>query len=322
MSEQKIDASDREILTTRVFESPRELVFDAWTNPVHVARWWGPNGFTTTTHVMDVRPGGAWRFVMHGPDGTDYQNEIIFEEIERPSRLTYTHTAPWFHTTVTFDDLDGKTSLTMRMRFETAEERDRVVEKFGALEGAKQHLESLEAFLAKPTEVPSGASSEPEFVISRDFDAPRALVFQAWTEPTRLARWWGPAPFTTPVCELDARPGGAYRLVMRSTEGVDYPLKGAFLEVVAPDRIVMTMDASEHPKEWHDLLYPNRSKDDKNPARVMVTTVTFEDVESKTRLTIRTRFETQAIRDAMVNGGMNEGWSSSLERLRTLLDEG
>jgi uncharacterized protein YndB with AHSA1/START domain len=71
-AEQYLDATssvDREIITSRVYDAPRELVFKAWTDPKHIARWWGPNGFTTTIHEMDVRPGGAWRFIMHGPDG-------------------------------------------------------------------------------------------------------------------------------------------------------------------------------------------------------------------------------------------------------------
>lgn len=72
------DTADREIVITRVFDAPREQVFDAWTDSEHVSQWWGPNGFTTTTHEMDVRPGGVWRFIMHGPDGVDYKNRIVY----------------------------------------------------------------------------------------------------------------------------------------------------------------------------------------------------------------------------------------------------
>ncbi|MBW3628767.1 MAG: SRPBCC domain-containing protein, partial [Gemmatimonadetes bacterium] len=83
--------SDREIVMTRVFDAPRELVFDAWTDPAHVAEWYGPNGFSLTVHEMDVRPGGTWRFIMHGPDGTDYPNRIVYREVVRPERLEYDH---------------------------------------------------------------------------------------------------------------------------------------------------------------------------------------------------------------------------------------
>ncbi len=81
----RADTAEREIVATRVFDAPRALAFKAWTEPTHLARWWGPNGFTITTYEMDFRVGGAWRFVMHGPDGRDYQNENVYVEIVSPS---------------------------------------------------------------------------------------------------------------------------------------------------------------------------------------------------------------------------------------------
>jgi uncharacterized protein YndB with AHSA1/START domain len=149
------DEEARSIVTTRVFDAPRELVFDAWTDPKHLTQWWGPNGFTTTTRSIDVRPGGVWRFVMHGPDGTDYENRITYDEIVRPERLVYRHGGGdddvepvQFHTTVTFENVGGKSKVTMRAVFPSAEERDRVAQKYGAVEGAKQHLERLAELLA------------------------------------------------------------------------------------------------------------------------------------------------------------------------------
>jgi uncharacterized protein YndB with AHSA1/START domain len=142
--------ADRQIVTTRVFDTPRELVFEAWTDPQHVAQWWGPNGFTNTIHEMDVRAGGVWRFVMHGPNGVDYQNKNVFVEVVKPERLVFDHVSgPKFQMTVMFEDLDGKTRLTMRMVFETAAEHDKVVKEFGAIEGAKQTLGRLAQFLGK-----------------------------------------------------------------------------------------------------------------------------------------------------------------------------
>src|SRR5579884_4127269 len=86
-----LDQDPRIIVGMREFDAPRALVFSAWTDPKHLAQWWGPNGFTTTTSSFDMRPGGVWRFVMHGPDGRDYQNRITFEEIVPPERLVYRH---------------------------------------------------------------------------------------------------------------------------------------------------------------------------------------------------------------------------------------
>lgn len=143
--------ADREIVATRVFDAPRELVFEMWTDPEHLAKWWGPNGFTNTIQVMDMRPGGVWRSVMHGPDGVDYQNTSIYTEIVKPERIAYAHVSgPKFDVTVTFAEETGnRTRLTMQMLFESATLRDKAVEKFGAVEGLDQTLGRLEELLAK-----------------------------------------------------------------------------------------------------------------------------------------------------------------------------
>jgi uncharacterized protein YndB with AHSA1/START domain len=142
--------AEREISATRIFEAPRALVFKMWTDPEHVERWWGPNGFTITTHEMDVRPGGVWRFIMHGPDGTDYPNKIVYVEIAPPERLVYDHVSgPPFHVTVLFEEEGAqRTRLTARMVFETAAVRDATIREFNAVEGLSQHLGRLAEHLA------------------------------------------------------------------------------------------------------------------------------------------------------------------------------
>ncbi|HEU4456833.1 MAG TPA: SRPBCC family protein [Longimicrobium sp.] len=144
--------AEREIVLSRVFDAPRALVFDAWTRPEHIAQWWGPRGFTTTTHSMDFRVGGVWRFVMHGPDGTDYPNDVRYTEIVKPERLAYGHGSddggdPNFSVVVTFAERGGSTEITMRMILASAEELRRMRE-FGAVEGGKQTLDRLGEFLA------------------------------------------------------------------------------------------------------------------------------------------------------------------------------
>jgi uncharacterized protein YndB with AHSA1/START domain len=149
------DTSDREIVVTRVFDAPRALVFKAWTDPKHLAHWWGPNGFSITTYEMDFRPGGTWRFVMHGPDGRDYQTENLYVEIAEPERLIYRHVSePRHETTVTFADDGGKTKLTARMVFESAALRDKTIKAFGAVEGLKQTLARLAEHVAHMKESP------------------------------------------------------------------------------------------------------------------------------------------------------------------------
>jgi uncharacterized protein YndB with AHSA1/START domain len=139
--------SDREIVTTRVFDAPRELVFKAWTHPDHLAKWWGPKGFTNTFQEFDMRPGGVWRFIMHGPDGVDYKNKSVFVEVVKPERIVLQHVSgPRFQVTATFTQQAGKTRLTFHMLFETAAECAKV--KVYAVEANEQNFDRLEAQLA------------------------------------------------------------------------------------------------------------------------------------------------------------------------------
>lgn len=138
--------SDREIIVRRTFNAPRELVFDAFTSVDHISNWWGPEGFRTTTEHMDVRPGGVWRHVMHAPDGTDYPNYIVYQEVERPAKLAWAHGTregePFaFHATVTFEEIEGGTQVTLHQVHPTKEQRDMLVEQVGALEGGKNTLD-------------------------------------------------------------------------------------------------------------------------------------------------------------------------------------
>lgn len=146
-------STDRQIVQRRAFDAPRELVFDMWMDPGHVAQWFGPDGFTTTVQEMDVRPGGVWRFIMHGPDGTDYDNRVDYIEVTRPERLVYNHGSDvdddpnQFHVTVTFEERGGRTELVMTSVFRTVEARQRV-DAFGAIELGRQTLNHLAEYLA------------------------------------------------------------------------------------------------------------------------------------------------------------------------------
>lgn len=138
----------RTIVTERLIRAPRELVFAAWTDREHIGRWFGPDAFSLTIYEMDVRPGGSWRFDMHGPDGTDYKNHNLYVEVAPPERLVYDHlTTPLFRNTVTFADEGGHTRLTMRAVLADDEAYRMAVEVFHAAEGGRQTLGRLAAFL-------------------------------------------------------------------------------------------------------------------------------------------------------------------------------
>jgi uncharacterized protein YndB with AHSA1/START domain len=144
MTKQNIAANEnREIVITRIFDATRERVWQAWTDPKQIVKWWGPNGFTNTLFEMDVRPGGVWRHMMHGPDGTDYPNKVVYIEVVKPERLVYSHgrdddASPCQrHVTVTFEEAGkNKTTVTLRMLFESEEERNKTAEY--AVEGGNQ----------------------------------------------------------------------------------------------------------------------------------------------------------------------------------------
>jgi len=295
--------AEREIVITRVIDAPRERVWEAWTSPAQLEKWWGPNGFTTRTKEFALEPGGVWTHTLRGPDGTEYPNQSRFEEVVRFERIVYSHgggkehgPGASFRSTVTFRALGPKrTELSLRMVFDTAAARELVVREFGAIEGGHQTLGRL------ADHVVHGESRGGEFVHSRVLTAPRARVFRAWTDAAELALWWGPHGFTNPRCEADARPGGAIRIDMRGPDGKVYPMTGEFHEVTAPSRLVFT---SAVPGPDGTVLLE------------VHTTVVFDETEDGgTALTIRQRVLRVAPGGEQFLAGMSEGWKQSLERL-------
>jgi uncharacterized protein YndB with AHSA1/START domain len=149
----------------------------------------------------------------------------------------------------------------------------------------------------------SAITAERTVTITRVFDAPRALVFRLWTEREHMAQWWGPQGFTNPVCELDVRVGGAIRIDMRAPDGTVYPMTGTFREIVLPERLVFEAVAEDH---------------DGNPLLRSLTTVTFADEGTKTRVTVHADAVGIAPAAPQMLAGMEAGWTQSLEKLAVL----
>ena len=146
--------ADREIVISRDISAPRELVFEAFTEVRHLSRWWGPKGFTTTTRAFEFHVGGSWDFVMHGPDGTDYQEWISWTEIAPPERIALLHGEARgdpnaFESVLTFAPDGAATRLEMRTVFRTKEQRDEAVEKYHAIQGGQQTLSNLAAYVTE-----------------------------------------------------------------------------------------------------------------------------------------------------------------------------
>jgi uncharacterized protein YndB with AHSA1/START domain len=148
MENQTSSTADRELKIERMLNAPVDLVWEVFTKAEHIANWWGPNGFTNTIYKMDVRPGGEWDFMMHGPDGRDYKNRSIYQEVIPFKRIVFSHAAPNFIGTIEFDATGDQTYLKWHMLFETAEVFEAVVKQHGAAEGLKQNIEKLNVYLA------------------------------------------------------------------------------------------------------------------------------------------------------------------------------
>src|SRR6476659_863398 len=144
--------ADREIVISRVIDAPRELVFEAFTEVRHLSQWWGPEGFTTTTSAFEFRVGGEWVFVMHGPDGTDYREWIAWTEITPPQRIALLHGESRgdpnaFESVLTFAPDGAATRIEMRPEFPTKERSAEAVAKYHAIEGGRQTLSNLAAYV-------------------------------------------------------------------------------------------------------------------------------------------------------------------------------
>lgn len=162
-------------------------------------------------------------------------------------------------------------------------------------------------------------SSERDMVLTRLLDAPLDLVWAAWTEPKHLAAWWGPASFTNPVCIVDLKPGGKWRIVMQDPQGKDYPITGETIEVEPKRRLVVAFDTSEHGPDFVEMLDRARGDAANGKALTLVQTVTFEAMGAKTRLTVSQRFPSSIDRDANAKLGAIDGWTQSFEKLDELL---
>jgi uncharacterized protein YndB with AHSA1/START domain len=315
-------AGGRELIITRILDAPRESVWKAWTEPEAVKQWWGPKNFTAPHISIDLRVGGRFVFCMRGAglDGVvkDYWNAGEHRKIVPLKKLVttlsfadeqgrpvpasyYGMPGKWpkeILVTVTFESSKSeKTKLTVR---EAGVPRE--VAELARL-GWEQQLDKLADALV----IMSGRTritAEPgkqEIVIRRIYDAPRALVFRAYTDPKLIPQWWGPRRFATIVDKLDARPGGRWRILNRDADGNEYAFRGVYHEVAAPERIIATF-------EFEGV-----------PGHVSLETLTLEESGGRTMLIDTSVFQSVADRDGMLQGGMEEGAAETMDRLAELL---
>jgi len=268
--------AERTLTTTRVFDAPRELVYRAWTDVKQFARWFPPDGFSADCE-LDVRPGGVIRVDMKGEDpalGPDFAGKVfpgkgVYKEVVPNERLALTFDAPGpdgpmtLLMTVLFEAEGRKTKLTIHQTADTVGAYNDLV-KIGAAEGLRQSLDKLTLLLAGRSPETATEVKGRTLTLTRVFDAPRDLVWTAYTDPAHIVKWMFAKDWETPFAEADVRAGGAVRIGMRpadhSEEG--FVFEGTYREIVKPERIVL----------------------DISDGRVMTTT--FEPAGEKTKLTL------------------------------------
>jgi len=308
----------RELVLARMFDAPRERVWKAWTEPAEVKRWWGPKDFTVPSCKIDLRVGGTYLYCMRSPEGKDYWGTGVYREIVRPRKLVATdsfadakgrvvsatayglsaETPLEMLLTVTLEDVAGKTKLTLRHDGLPAGP-----DQEGAEQGWTESFERLAASLTEGSSETGAVTSrrKRQVVMSRVFNAPRDLVFRAYTDPELIPRWWGRRRQTTTVEAMDVRKGGRWRYVCRDPDGTEYGFRGEYREVRLPERIVSTF-------EFEGM-----------PGHIIEDTATFEERDGKTKLTVTSRFETIEDLDGMLQSGMEDGARETWDRLEELL---
>ncbi len=303
-----------EIYITRVYDAPVKAVWDAWTDPKQAAKWWGPRGFTITTHSKDLRTGGSWAYTMHGPDGTDYPNKTVYLEVDEYKRLVYDHGAnddkpPLFRVTVVFSEVKGnKTKMEMSMALATAEAAAET-KKFIKSAGGNATWDRLAEFLAH------AASGKEQFVINRSFDAPIDVMFAMWTQPEHFAKWLPPTGATMEFSKVDIRQGGSSTYSMLAPGGVQMYGRIEYLEITKPDRLVYTQqftdaqgNISRHP------LAPTW------PETMLTTVILSDEGDNQTRVTVTWEVHGEVTPEELstfvaAKTGMAGGWTGSFDKL-------
>jgi uncharacterized protein YndB with AHSA1/START domain len=295
-------ATERTLTLTRVLNAPRTLVFKTWTDPNHLAQWWGPTGFTNPLCELDLRVHGEIRIDMRAPDGTIFPMAGAFREIAEPERLVFTAAAldqngkPYFENlnTITFDEFEGnKTLLTVHVQvLWSSPEAEQALS--GMSMGWSMTLDRLNDFITDPC-----ATAGREITASRHYKAPRQLVWRMWTEQEHIRHWWGPNGFTTTTHHMDVRPGGEWRLTLHGPDGTDYPNRKVYEEVVPGERLVL-----------RQVVWPmHRSY------------ISFSDAEEGTLVCIRMLFDLAEDRDKVIaEVGADKKLIENLDRLQTHLD--
>lgn len=231
---------ERDIVLSRLFAAPRELVFDAWTKPELLTRWHGPHGWTLIVCDIDLRPEGAFRFVSRRPDGRTVGQYGVYKEVRRPERLV--HTESWedwnpgeSQVTIDFSEEGAQTRVVQTLLFPSKEVRDKLLEA-GLTSNTAASFARLDEVVTAP---------KRDLVVRRRYRAPLSAVWNAWTDSEAVKCWWGPRGFTAPVAKMDVREGGTSLVCMRTPSGQDLYSTWTYDKVVPHQLLEYVFDLSD-----------------------------------------------------------------------------
>ena len=310
-------SKENEISVTRIYDAPVKLVWDAWADSKQVAQWWGPRGFTITTQSKDLKVGGQWIFLMHGPGGVDYPNRIQYLEVEKHARLVYDHGSnddkpPMFRVTVQFSDVNGKTKMEMSMAWPTAQAAAEA-KKFIKLAGGYSTWDRLAEYLTFES------SGRELFVINRSFDAPIGLMFDMWTDAKHFAHWMGPTGSSMEFMRSEVRQGGSSFYLYTAADNMKMYGRINYLEVERPNRLIYTQQFVD--KDENICANPMAP----TWPVTMLTTVTFaEEAPNRTRITLVWEPYGKVAPEELptfisARAGMAGGWTGSFDKLEDYL---
>ena len=306
------------IKITRIYDAPVEAVWDAWTDPEQVAQWWGPRGFTLTTHSKDLRPGGHWDYTMHEPDGTDYPNTAKYFEVEEHAKLVYDHGGhkdrpPLFRVTALFSETAGKTTLEMSMALATPEAAEET-RKFIKKASGESTWDRLAEYLEKKS------SGKDIFVINRTFDVPLETMFEMWTNAKHFSQWLAPTGFDMEFIQCDIRPGGKTFYFMTNHKDVKMYGRAEYLKIEKPNRLVYTQQFCDEKNEktTRHPMAPTW------PATMLTTVDLTAEAPDRTRVTITWEIHGPTTREELetfinAKAGMTQGWTGSFDKLEEYL---
>lgn len=306
-----------ELKITRLYDAPVKMVWEAWTDPKQASKWWGPRGFTITTHSKDLKPGGIWHYTMHGPDGQDYVNKTKYFEVDKYERLVYDHggndeQAPLFRVTVLFSEVKNKTKMEMTMTLPSPEAAEATA-KFIKAAGGNSTWDRLAEYLEEES------TGKDNFVINRSFDTDIETMYEMWTNPKHFSKWLAPTGFNMEFIKADIKPGGSTFYVMDDGKGLKMYGSASYIEMKRPTQIVYTQqfrdkdgNISRHPMAptWPESMRTTITLTEEGPHQTRVT-VTWE-VDGNATAEERATFN-------KAKGGMTQGWSGSFDKLEAYL---